>query len=308
MEIIMSTQTIVEHRKCICVEFGETNNNKYWEYTLFDDGTAYTEWGRVGAKRGDKTCSHADALKKWRQKVNSNNKPDKLYTEVKATGTSGTSGHAGSTMKNAQLADVAKKQIKHNNPLVQGLIDYLIKVNAHNIEATTGGSIMYDASTCQFKTPLGVIEPSQVQEARLLLSSMVDFVNHRDFANPIFREKLNQYLRNVPHDVGMQKITPRLILPDFTHIQQENDLLDGLEAGFADMIAAGTKKTKKKTAPKVFNVQLELVDDKKTVSWARKMYQSTRKSMHRSNNLSVDKYCIIYLDNKKPLAEKREEK
>jgi len=299
----MTTQTIVEHRKCICVEFGDTNNNKYWQYTLYDDGTALTEWGRVGKKAGKMQVPHSKALKKWKEKTRSTNKPDKLYTEVKSTGTGG-STDSGSSIKKAQLADVAKKQIKHNNPIVQNLIDYLVTVNAHNIAIATGGSILYDESSAQFKTPLGIIDPSMVQDARLLLSDMATFVQDSNYSSPVFMRKLNQYLRNIPHDVGMKKITPELIFPDFSYIQQENDLLEGLEAGFADIITNGTK-TKKKSAPKVFDVQLELVADKKIISWARKLYQSTRKAMHRSNNLSVDKIYKVDISNMRKAFERK---
>ena len=101
----MATQTIVEHKKCICVEFGETNNNKVWQYTLYDDGTALTEWGRVGQKLQSKVVSQSKALQKWREKTNQNNKPDKRYTEVKAVDTGGTSVTA--VVKNSALKDVA---------------------------------------------------------------------------------------------------------------------------------------------------------------------------------------------------------
>ena len=54
---------VIEHKKFICVEFIGSNNNKAWQYTLYDDGTALTEWGRVG-RVGDspskrKTVTHA---------------------------------------------------------------------------------------------------------------------------------------------------------------------------------------------------------------------------------------------------------
>ena len=300
----MSTQTIVEHRKFICVEFGKTNNNKYWEYTLYDDGTAYTEWGRVGDKRGDNTCSHADALKKARQKTNPNNKPDKLYTEVKSTGTGGSNGYV-SSIKQSQLATIAKKQIIHDNPIVQNLIEYLSKVNIHNITTSTGGAIMYDESTAQFKTPLGVIEPVQIAEARVVLSKIARLVQNNDYINPQFKPLLNQYLRGVPHDVGMQKITPRLIFKDFSYVQKENDLLEGLEASFNDISNASTTTKKKSDEPKVFDVQLSVVNDKKTTSFIRNLYQSTRKDMHWSNTLSVDKIYKVDISNMRKAFERR---
>ena len=48
--MVTATAAVKEHKKCICVEFGDTNNNKYWEYTLYDDGTAMTAFGRVTPK------------------------------------------------------------------------------------------------------------------------------------------------------------------------------------------------------------------------------------------------------------------
>ncbi|HDY87788.1 MAG TPA: hypothetical protein ENH82_06670, partial [bacterium] len=176
-----ATATITEHRKCICVEFGNTNNNKVWQYTLYADGTALTEWGRVGNSLQSKMTPPAKALKKWGEKTNQNNKPDKRYTEVLAVDTGGTSALKGTSVKNSQLADVARKQIKHSNPIVQTLIDYLVKVNAHQIMKQSGGKILYDASTATFKTPLGVIDPSQVAEARILLVKISDFVRNNDY-------------------------------------------------------------------------------------------------------------------------------
>ncbi len=107
----MTTATIIEHKKCICVEFGDTNNNKVWQYTLYADGKALTEWGRVGNSLQSKITTEAKALKKWGEKTSQNNKPDKRYTEVKAVDTGGTTSASSSSVKNSQLADVARKQI-----------------------------------------------------------------------------------------------------------------------------------------------------------------------------------------------------
>ncbi len=296
----MATATITEHRKCICVEFGNTNNNKVWQYTLYADGTALTEWGRVGNSLQSKMTTPAKALKKWGEKTNQNNKPDKRYTEVLAVDTGGTSALKGTSVKNSQLADVARKQIKHSNPIVQTLIDYLVKVNAHQIMKQSGGKILYDASTATFKTPLGVIDPSQVAEARVLLVKISDFVRDNDYGVRGFAIALNQYLRLIPHDVGMKKITPELIFPDTQTVIAENDLLDGLETSFISVTTAPKKKTKKKikdTGPKVFDVELAMVDDKDTLTWVKELYQSTRKSMHQSNNLSVKTVYTVRIAN-----------
>lgn len=285
----MTTGTIVEHRKFVCVEFGDTNNNKLWQCTLFDNDDVLVEWGRIGKKLQSKThygVGQSKVSSLIRKKTNPNNSPDKLYTEVKAVDT-GTSGSLG-IVKNAQLSDVARKQIKHKNPLVQQLIDYLVKVNAHQIMNKSGGRIQYDSSTAQFKTPLGVIDPSQVTEARTLLVDIADFVSVNDYDNKNFPSTLNKYLRLIPHDVGMAKITPEMIFPSFAAVQSENDLLDGLDTSFIDVTTAPKKKnTKKKDEPKVFNVELSIIEDDKIISRVKNLYQKTRKRNHQSNNLSI---------------------
>lgn len=280
---------IVVHKKCICVEFGDTNNNKVWQYTLYGDGTALTEWGRVGNSLQGKMTTESKALKKWGEKTNPNNKPDKRYTEVKAVDTGGSVSVSDSSIKNAALKDVARKQIKSKNPVVQELVDYLVKVNAHQILKQSGGEIIYDADSAQFKTPLGGIAPDQVSEARDLLVEISDFVSDNDFSNRDFGRALNSYLRLIPHDVGMSKISPKLIFPNTQTVIAENDLLDGLTTSFIDVTTKPVKKKAKKkvAAPKIFNVELEIVTDKKVISYVRNLYQKTRNSMHQSNSLSV---------------------
>jgi len=289
------TATITEHKKCICVEFGDTNNNKVWQYTLYDDGTALTEWGRVGKGLQSKMTTPAKTLKKWAEKTNPNNKPDKRYTEVKSVDTGSSSTSTSSSVKSAALKDIARKQIKSTNPLVQELIDYCAKVNIHQIMKQSGDRITYDTSTAQFKTPLGVIAPDQVAEARDLLVDISDFVSNNDFTNSRFNSTLNQYLRLIPHDVGMTRITPQRIFPNTQSVIAENDLLDGLETSFIDVTTKPKKKVSKKkdSTPQIFNVELELVTDKNVISYVRNLYQSTRKSMHQSNSLSVHQVYTV---------------
>jgi hypothetical protein len=252
--------TITEHKKCVCVEFGNTNNNKYWEYTLYNDGTAMTAFGRIGVTRTENTPPQAKALKKWAEKTRASNKPDKRYTEIKAVDTGSSSSSNSTAVKSAALKDIARKQIKSTNPLTQELIDYCAKVNVHQIMKQSGGKITFDASSAQFKTPLGVIAPDQVADARNLLVKISDFVSDNDFTNRKFAPALNSYLRLIPHDVGMSKISPKLIFPNSQTVIAENDLLDGLETSFIDVTTKPKKKTTKKTenTPQIFNVELNI--------------------------------------------------
>lgn len=281
---------VVEQKQCICVEFGDTNNNKVWKYTLYDDGTALTEWGRVGKGLQSKLVSQSQAETKWREKTNPNNAPDKRYTEVRSIGNG--ENVVISSLKDVKLAAVAKAQIKHSNPIVQNLIDYLVKVNAHNIMSATGGKIQYDSSTAQFKTPLGVIDPSQVAEARVQLVKIAKFVKDMDYFNRDFYPALNQYLRLIPHDVGMMKISPQLIFPDFSKVEQENDLLDGLETSFNSVISSHPKG--EIDTPKIFDVELDLINDDGIWKHVNSFYEKNKKTMHQSYKYKLKRiYRIV---------------
>lgn len=278
---------VIEHKKYICVEFGDSNNNKFWQYTLYDDGTAKTEWGRVGGHVSSQIVNHAKALAKAREKTNTSNAPDKRYTEVKALDSSSSSNSSSSVkISSSKLKEVAKKQIKYNNPIVAKFIEWLTEVNAHQILTQTGGSITYNVSSGQFKTPMGIVIPEQVSDARVILFDLAKMVKLRGHDNSNFREKLNQYLRLIPHDVGMRKINPYDILPDMSAVQKENDVLDGLEASFNDI--TNVKNDDNPTdEPKIFDTELSIITDKKIIDRINEKYEKTKKGNHSCSHLKL---------------------
>ena len=279
---------IVKHKKCICVCFDNTNNNKFWEYTLYDDGTATANWGRVGANPKPRPTTVSKALSKWQEKTNPNNRPDKRYTEVKVAEGATTDVK---TVQASSLKSIIKQDIVIKDPLVKELFDFLTDVNVHNITQASGGSITYDTSSAQFKTPLGVILPEMIAEARDLLDDISDLVVANDYSNRKFNRLLQGYLRLVPHDVGMSKISPKLIFPNAQSLQNENDLLDGLTVSFNDIQSAtsakGTKKKKKQ--PKLFDVTLDVMRDRDTFSRIKKYFNDTKLNMHVTSNYKVKK-------------------
>lgn len=300
---------VIEHKKFICVEFGDSNNNKFWQYTLYDDGTAKTEWGRVGGHTSSQVVNHAKALAKAREKTNTSNAPDKRYTEVKALDSSSSSKSSSSVkVSSAKLKEVAKKQIKYNNPIVAKFIEYLTDVNAHQILAQTGGSIKYNVDSGQFKTPMGIVVPEQVSDARIILLDLAKMVKAKGHDSSTFKDKLNQYLRLIPHDVGMKKINPYAILPDITAVQKENDVLDGLEASFSD--ATSTKKdddsTDKKNndEPKIFDTELSIITDKKIIDRINEKYERTKKGNHSCSHLKLKTVYSVSIKNAKERFDK----
>jgi poly [ADP-ribose] polymerase len=295
---------VVEHKKFICVNFDGTNNNKYWQYTLYDDDTALTEWGRVGKKLGEKEVTKSKALAKMREKTRPNNKPDKLYTEVKVA--EGTTQATVGQVQASKLKDIAQKQIDIKDPKLKELVDFLVKENVHNIVSASGGSITYDTSSAQFKTPLGVIMPDQIDEARRLLDDMSVPVMAHDYSNRQLSRDLQAYLRLVPHAVGMSKISPELILPNPQALQKENSLLDGIQASFNDIQAGVVKKGKKPTTntPKLFDVTLDVVRDRKILAHIKKYFNDTKLNSHVTSGYKIKKVYEVKIGSMNKAYEK----
>jgi len=105
----------------------------------------------------------------------------------------------------------------------------------------------------------------------------------------------------------MKRISPKDIIGGISDIQKENDILDGLDASFAGLqtVKSTAKKTTKEDAPSIFDVSMEIVEDKKIISYVKNLYQSTRKSMHSSNNLSVQTVYAVTIAPMKDAYDKR---
>jgi len=293
---------VIEHKKYSLTNLGN-NANKFWNVTLYDDGTVMSEWGRQGKTQQSKTwpgVGHSFMDKKICEKEK------KGYRENKVIEGTGEISSSSAAVANTELKDIASKQIKSKNPIVSKLIDFLVKINAHQILIATKGKIQYDTSTATFKTTQGVVIPAQVSRARDLLSDLSNLVRDNDWTNDDLEDKLNEYLSIIPRDFGMKRIAPENIIGDMSDIQKENDILDGLDASFAGLQTAKPKKktAKKKDTPTIFNVEMEIVKDDKVLSNVKHLYQSTRKSMHTSNNLSVQTVYKIEIKNMKEAFDK----
>jgi len=256
---------VVEKRKFVCVEIG-SNHNKLYVITLFDNDDVQTEWGRTGKALQSKTFFGAGRTffdKKIHEKLNKSSK--KSYTEVSILDADGGSiVQTASTASSSELKNIAKQQIQYSCPEVAKLIDYLVKVNRHDIYKATGGKIEWNSAKGLFTTPLGIVEPASVAQARTLLTTLGDCVAKNDWKSKSFTRTLEDYLTLVPQDIGM-KFIPQNILPDLATVQKQNSILDALEASYDAVTTAPVKKDsaeKKDTkdAPKLFNLKLVLID------------------------------------------------
>jgi poly [ADP-ribose] polymerase len=263
-----------------------SNNNKFWEFKILPDFSVEVRNGRVGGKGQNQNPKHFDseeeandfAEKKIREKLK------KEY--VKFKGILGSSAKVESP--SGSLTNIALDQIGSTSSETASLIKRLAKQNIHNIVSNT--TIQYDIDDGVFKTPLGIVTQEGIDEARELLNILSPFVTASDFDNNDFIDSMQNYIQLVPRKVG-RKLESHAVIPNTEALQKESNLLDSLDASLQEVLTSTETETKgkgkKKSAPKLFNVELNILDNKKILAHITKFFNATRNSMHRSYNLKI---------------------
>lgn len=261
----------------------EANNNKFWNIIHYADHTVTTQWGRVGETGQSKSFPHSDEYSADRfYQSKCKEKSKKGYNESKVV----INGTKLEAVPSQNLAEVAKKQIATNSPIVLDLIKYLSKVNVHQIISST--TMSYDASKGTFSTPLGIVTKDAIDEARNLLTTIGNLVQKKDYDNPNFIKTANLYLMRVPQDIGRGKPDLKVLYPSLKAVQDQNGILDALEASL--QMASTTSDNGKNASEekKVFEVKLHHVDNGKIIDMIRKKYRSNLFSGHACSHLDVD--------------------
>lgn len=270
--------SVVEKRRFINVEVGE-NMNRFWDVELHDNDDVVTYWGRVGVNITDKRFPSAGRSfmeKKIREKIR------KGYTEPKVVEAGATpSKSVGSN----ELHSIAKSQlIKSSNPILENLVQRFVQTNVHKITENT--TITYNANTGLFSTPLGIVTPEGIRDARTILAEIAKLVRNRKY-NSVLSNLAGQYLRIVPQRVG-RKLVLEDLFPDEDAIQKQNDLLDSLESSYQSLQSTKTVKTDSgKLIETVFKVDLDILADKKERDRIVKYFESSKKAMHNYDNVRV---------------------
>lgn len=253
------------------------NHNKVWIGELHDNDDVITKWGRVGYDMQSKTFSGAGEsflLKKEKEKLK------KGYTAAKIVA-GATGGAPVKTVSTSNLHAIAKEQLAKNNPELAKLIDRLVQANIHNITSQT--NITFNSATGLFQTPLGVVTPEGVTEARdLLVDIKKAMIGKKDLVKLV-----SSYLRIVPQNVGM-KFRVESVFPDLDAVQKQSDILDSLEASYKAMTSTPAKAdTKGDTLEKVFEVELAVLKDAAEQRRIEDFYQKSMKSMHGYGHVKI---------------------
>ena len=281
--------TLVKKVTLVCSEIKDgTQHNKVWYGELYDNDDVITRWGRVGYDLQSKTFSGVGEgflLKKKAEKLRGKSGGDSVYTEAKVVDASPTVGPTKApTVSVNNLHEIAKSQLlKSSHPVLDKLIDRLVKSNVHKITSST--NITLNDATGLFQTPLGIVTPEAISEARTILADTIPYVSKGNYGTTL-DQLVAKYLRLIPQNIGM-KFRVQNILPDITAIQKQGDILDSLEASYKAITAPKPSADGKKTAQEqVFKVDLDVADGRDAArleAW----YEKSKKSQHGYDRIKV---------------------
>jgi len=282
--------SLVKKVTLVCSEIKDgTQHNKVWYGELYDNDDVITRWGRVGYDLQSKTFSGVGEgflLKKKAEKLRGKSGGDSVYTEAKivdaSTPTVGPTKAPTVAVNN--LHEIAKSQIiKSSHPVLDKLIERLVRSNVHKITSST--NITLNDSTGLFQTPLGIVTPDAIVEARTILADTLPYVRKQDYGTNLNR-LVSQYLRLIPQNIGM-KFNVQNILPNVDAVQKQGDILDALEASYKAITTPKPSADGKKTAQEqVFQVDLDVADGRDAArleAW----YEKSKKSQHGYDRIKV---------------------
>lgn len=290
---------VVEEAKLIFTSV-QNNNNKFWNASLYENGDVVAHWGRIGYSGETTTYSGGKKVfdKKIREKLN------KGYTYASVVAQIGSS----SVVNDKQtLHDIATKEIAKGNPELTKLVARLVQNNIHAIQSST--NIVYNSSTNLFSTPLGIVTPGGITDARHYLDLIADHleVYGCDKADS-FVENVNQYLRLIPTNYGM-KLDVCRIFPNMDAVSKQLDILDSLEASYQAVTTSPVSTGK--VAEQVFKVDLDLINNSREASRLVDWFENSKKSMHNYNHIHVVNVYAVdihdvsnsFRENLKPIQE-----
>lgn len=249
----------------IYVEVGE-NSNKVWQGSLMNDGSFLAQWGRVGCNLQSRHyCLGSITLAKNKFERTKRQKLRKGYTEAQLV-----DDHPSNNIAIApeDLEAIASKQIQHGrDPRSKELIRYLVKSNIHQITSQT--DITYSA-TGGFKTPLGVVTPDAIAEARVYLSQIAAIRLSNSYK---LRQLLSKYLRLIPQNLGHKLDEAQF--KEVSELQRQYEILNALDAAVSCH----------KTSTQVFECAVARVpgstkEGKQTFRQIDQLYRSTINQNH----------------------------
>lgn len=280
--------TITEQHMLIFTDV-DKNNNKFWEGILRDDDTLTCRWGRVG-ETGQILNVPSGGSKKLQAKLRE--KKRKGYEEAKILNSIAPAANVGKSV----LKNVATKQINHGScPETSSLIEFLVKVNRHQISSASGGKIVIDENDNLIRTPLGVVNQEAIDAARLHLTDIGDCVQIKSFDTKKWKEAVNKFTRLIPQDVGRGRGWDKKLFPNIAAVRKQNDLLDSLQTTLTYVLTAPVDDSAVKE-DEVFKVKLIPIVDDKILTRIRSFYYKSVKKMHSSYGMKIQRAWAVDIE------------
>ena len=263
-----------------------TQHNKVWYGELYDNDTVITRWGRVGYPLQSKEFpgkGETFLLKKKVEKLGDR----KGYTEAKVVDAATPAPAQVATVAKSSLQEIAKAQIARtsNNPVLDKLIERLVRANVHKITSNT--NITLNNATGLFQTPLGIITTDAINDARQILVEILPLVKNQKYGHQL-DVLASKYLRLIPQNIGM-RFNVQAIIPNVAAVQKQGDILDALEASYAAITKPSTPAVaddKKAAVEKVFNVDLD-VETGADAARIEKWFETSKKAQHGFGRIKI---------------------
>lgn len=263
----------------------DANNNKFWHCKRYDNHECHSHWGRVGEngqsqvkKFSDDFAAKSFVAGKIKEKERKGYVIQRTIEAEKG---------AASPSKTA-LKDIAMKQIQPQDPITAKLVDYLVKVNVHQIEANT--KIKFNSTSGLFQTPLGIVTKDGLIDAREILTEISDFVQAKNWTHLRMVKLVNNYMQIVPQDIGRDRPDLQRLYPNVDAVRKQFDILDSLEASL-DALQKAPVIENEEEIPQIFKVKVSAVTDTREIERIREKYKAT---LHRSHACSHLDLKLVY--------------
>lgn len=268
------------------------NNNKFYEINLYADGSVVGRNGRVGTS-GTLQPKGFIGESGWDDLLASKTKGGYKKVDIATVETNAN----GSTTVKESIAEIAKREVTGNNPVLNALMDNLASQNRFQLLQATGGQI--DIVDGVVKTPVGPVTLSAVQSAKLKLKQLQDFVNQSNVGSD-YVETLEEYLTFVPQKIPHRRGWDSTFFSEFTDFNRQNDLLEQLENSISSykppVVVAGN--TVEEPAKRIFGYSMSVLDDKTAFARIEKFYKDNINRGHACSHLKLKRVYVLRNDEK----------
>jgi poly [ADP-ribose] polymerase len=253
---------------------------------LYDNDDVRTNWARVGNEPQTKLF---EGVGESFMDKKMNEKLKKGYTEAKVLDTTTTSAPASApTVAKSNLQEIARSQIlKTSSPILDKLISRLVASNVHKITSST--NITFNDSTGLFSTPIGIVTPDAILEAREILVDILNNVKNQKY-NFQFNGLVSKYLRLIPQNIGM-KFDVKKIFPDVIAVQKQEDILQSLEASYKAVTSKPSSS--KDIEEQVFNIDLDVLSDNSEIERLSKWFYGSNHATHRYGRVKIINFLKV---------------